>query len=386
VSETRDQAIDIMLARGAAALVWLDEAFVVSSVHGSLADWIEPGAPLEEALPPLVGMEDALRALRQRPEASEVIANIGLDLAGRAIPKFNLQVFWHAPASRYLALLTREITQSDLELEWRRETHKRIAAERRLLETAHELEAANTELARANEDLSEFAHIVAHDLRAPLRAMRQTMDRVALRLGEAVSEEVRSDLALAQQQARRMNVMMSGLLEFSSIGRKHEAIDDVDTRALIDEIVTTSAAPAGLTIETTGAWPVLATLRAPLDLVLRNLVSNAIKHHDTGRGRIVVRCTPRDAGLELSVSDDGPGIDPAYHDMIFEPFRTVAGDLTSESAGIGLALVRRTVEQAGGSLTVQSHPQLRRGTEFRVWWPRHSGAPAGRPLVTQPQR
>ena len=163
---------------------------------------------------------------------------------------------------------------------------------------------------------------------------------------------------------------MSGLLEYARVGRKKEAVAEVDTGRLIRDIIEGIGAPAGLKIDKRGTWPVLATLAEPLDVVLRNLIENAVKHHDTRQGTITLSVTGDEGGFRFDVADDGPGIDPSYHAAIFEPFRTIAGEETPDSSGIGLALVKKTAEVVGGRIEVISDPAVRRGTTFRLYWPR----------------
>ncbi len=125
-----------------------------------------------------------------------------------------------------------------------------------------------------------------------------------------------------------------------------------------------------MAIDIEGFWPRLATLRTPLDVVLRNLLDNAVKHHDDPGGRITVAALETGAFWTFSVTDDGPGIPASWHKAIFLPFRRVSESHATEGAGIGLALIKRTVEHVGGSVTVTSDAPARRGTTFSVRWPK----------------
>ena len=126
-----------------------------------------------------------------------------------------------------------------------------------------------------------------------------------------------------------------------------------------------------------GTWPVIETVEPALDLVVRNLVDNAIKHHDREDGRIVIEGKALRAGLEMTISDDGPGIARRHHKAIFQPFmkldpasgQTSAPIAATSGSGIGLSLVRKTVETAGATMTLESDPDVRRGTTFRLRWP-----------------
>ena len=112
-------------------------------------------------------------------------------------------------------------------------------------------------------------------------------------------------------------------------------------------------------------------MSAALDVVLRNLIDNAIKHHDRTDGRLTLSARPIKSGVEVSIGDDGPGIDSKYHEAIFQPFRKLELKPASDerSSGIGLSFVRKTVETNGATLTLESAPRERRGTTFRLQWP-----------------
>ena len=230
---------------------------------------------------------------------------------------------------------------------------------------ARSLKRANDDLTRANRDLEAFAYIISHDLRAPLRALRITADLLEADLGCDIEAPARENLTRVRQLSRRMGAMMSGLLEYARIGRKQDALAEVETAKLIRDIVIGIGPPDGLTIERVGDWPVMTTLSEPLDVVLRNLIENAVKHHDTKRGRI--RLSAHDDGdfVRFEVADDGPGIDPSYHEAIFEPFRTVSNEPSPESSGIGLALVKKTAELVGGRIEVGSDLSRTRHHVFR---------------------
>jgi signal transduction histidine kinase len=159
--------------------------------------------------------------------------------------------------------------------------------------------------------------------------------------------------------------MLSSLLRYSSAGPRELMIEQVDTHALVDEIVRSLPAQ-NLHIEVRGTWPRLETLSTPLDLVLRNLVDNAIKHHDREHGRIVLTCTDHPSALEIAVSDDGPGIAPEHFECVFLPFQTMSGD----GAGMGLAIVQKMIAAAGGSIRIHRNPDQHRGVTFVVHWPK----------------
>ena len=113
--------------------------------------------------------------------------------------------------------------------------------------------------------------------------------------------------------------------------------------------------------------PVIRTHRAPLRVVLENLIGNALKHHDHAEGRITVAMRRVDGMVEFRVGDDGPGISPWFHDRIFMIFETLASREDVESSGIGLAVVKKKVEGHGGRIHVESAPPVRGATFVFTW-------------------
>lgn len=110
------------------------------------------------------------------------------------------------------------------------------------------------------------------------------------------------------------------------------------------------------------------TAKAPPESVLRNLISNAIKHHDKAAGAVQVRIENKDRYCVFTVADDGPGIPKAAHERIFRMFQTQSSTPGGQSS-VGLALAKRMAESHGGWIKVESNTD-QRGTEFQVWWPR----------------
>jgi len=116
-----------------------------------------------------------------------------------------------------------------------------------------------------------------------------------------------------------------------------------------------------------GPLPALRTDRAPLEQVLRNLIGNGLKHHDRTSGSVTV--SARDVGdtVEFCVEDDGPGIPTRFHERIFQMFQTLKPRDEVEGSGMGLAIVKKTVEVYGGSIRIESAPPIR-GTAFIFSW------------------
>jgi signal transduction histidine kinase len=356
------EAAELISDRCLAGAIWLDASQIVSHVLGSIANFAAIGAPITDSLLVLIGQEDRLAAMQNTPHVHLTIGNIAMmgPENNDGSVRMNVDVSWQPAQRHYVVLLTRVLSSEIHDLVLEDEIRKR--------------RIADAELARINERLEEFAYVISHDLKAPLRALRYLSDDMRSDLSSSAPnlDSAREAASGIQLHTRRMSNMLDGLLDYSRIGRGREALQDVDTAALIEAIAASIHRPATMTIEITGNWPMLRTLAVPLDVVLRNLIENAIKHHDRDQGRITVTASGTATAIQFAVADDGPGIPPEWQEAIFEPFRRIHD--TAESSGIGLSLVKRTIETAGGRIDVISDPAKIRGTTFQVIWPRHHPA------------
>jgi light-regulated signal transduction histidine kinase (bacteriophytochrome) len=225
------------------------------------------------------------------------------------------------------------------------------------------------DLARSNADLQEFAYIASHDLRAPVRAISLLADWIAEDLQASASAETLDNLRLMRQRAGRLEMLLDGLLTYSSAGHAKAPNETVNLPALVDDIVDSLAPPAGFAVHFHGPVKTIETPRVPLEHVLQNLIANAIRHHDLKTGQVIVSARRAENATEFSVQDDGPGIAPAFHHKIFAIFQTLSSRDDCETSGVGLSIVQKTVEARGGRVWVESEPPAR-GTVFRFTWPR----------------
>lgn len=354
------EAIAFLGQQSLLGLLWLDGDLIVRRAQGEIAAFVEVGAPVSESLFALIGQEESIEALKSAPPpASLSIPNVAMVGAPDAVdrPRLNIMLFWRREPAHFLVLLSRVMSQG--------------LADRMIEDEIRKRRIADAELQRVNRQLEDFAYVISHDLKAPLRALRYYSDEIheALAAHPADLDAVATSAQSIAVATRRMGNMLTGLLEYASLGRQQDAIETIASADMVDEIIASSGRPPGIAVSRGGTWPALRSAVAPLDLVLRNLVDNAIKHHDRKSGRIELVGAVEGANLVMAIVDDGPGIPPEWHEAIFEPFRRIDDERAPESSGIGLALVKRTVELAGGRIAVSSDPAASRGTTFTVTWP-----------------
>lgn len=234
-------------------------------------------------------------------------------------------------------------------------------------ERLNEIAEVNHRLELTNEELARFAYAASHDLRSPLRGVGQLVELTLADHGEALPAEARDHLEMIHTRVHRMAKLLDDLLEYSRVGWLKDEPEAVDTTELVGEIV--ALTPESERFEfALDDMPVLRTSRVPLAQVLRNLVANAIKHHDRDRGRIEIACEEEDDHYVFAVRDDGPGIPPEDEARVFEMFQTLQPRDGGHGSGMGLALVRKIVTNRGGEVWLESDGG--RGATIRFRWPK----------------
>ena len=234
-------------------------------------------------------------------------------------------------------------------------------------EVEREQERQRLELERSNADLEEFAYAASHDLKAPLRAISHLVQWIGDDIQDTANAETLENLALLQGRVARMQMLLDGLLAYSRLGQTTSTVEDVDTGDVVRGIIAMLAPPPGFVVACEGTLPVIRTHRAPIQVVLENLIGNGLKHHDQTEGRIAISARLADGVAEFRVTDDGPGIAAQFHDRIFLMFQTLASRDDIESSGIGLTIVKKKVQAHGGQIGVESAPPAR-GTTFVFTW------------------
>jgi signal transduction histidine kinase len=271
-------------------------------------------------------------------------------------------------------LVTRRTMQlAELNEELINEINERLNAEKqlqRLNETLEQRVAIRTaEVERNVKELEQFAYVTSHDLKAPLRGIANLAAWLEEDLRGKLTDTTREQLGLLRDRVWRMNALIEGLLEYSRIGRTAHSMASVDTGELLTEVIDSLSPPDGFIIDVAANMPTLYTDRLHLYQVFSNLIGNSIKHGKGEQGHVGVTVHDQGEYYEFTVTDDGPGIAPEYHDKVFMVFQTLAVNDYGSNTGIGLALVKKIVQEHGGSITLES--EKGNGATFRFSWPRH---------------
>ena len=271
-------------------------------------------------------------------------------------------------------LVTERTTQLvEVNEELNSEINERLHAEKelqKLNETLeHRVSIRTAEAERHVKELEQFAYVTSHDLKAPLRGIANLASWLEEDLREKLTEATREQLGLLRDRVQRMNALIEGLLEYSRIGKAAHNLESVDTGELLAEVIDSLSPPDGFIVDVAANMPTLHTDRLQLYQVFSNLIGNSIKHSKDERGHAEVAVHNRGEYYDFTITDDGPGIAKEYHDKVFMMFQTLAAKDYGNNTGIGLALVKKIVQEHGGSITLDSKEG--NGAAFSFSWPRH---------------
>lgn len=221
------------------------------------------------------------------------------------------------------------------------------------------------EIERSNRSLDEFIYIASHDLKSPLRAIKNLS--IWIQEDSDLSQISIIHIKKIQNRVNRMQLLLDDLLKYSRIGRSYVTSEWVNLEKLVCEIYESLDRPSEFNFETRISLLQIYSPKAPLDMVLRNLIGNAIKHRKNDDGCVQVKNYPGEDMVIFTISDNGPKIPIKHHKTIFKMFQTLSTQDQSESTGMGLALVKKTVELHGGTIRVGCENQ--QGNRFIFSWP-----------------
>ena len=224
---------------------------------------------------------------------------------------------------------------------------ERVSAEKRISEYLNELELKN-------EELNNFAYVVSHDLKAPLRAINTLVNWFTSDYRDLIGEEGLQNLRLLIGRVTRMHSLIDGILEYSRVGKADEHIEPVDLNELVAETITLLAPPSHMVVKIENPLPTVHFDAVRIAQVFQNLIGNAIKFMDNPQGVIRIQAFEEPGFYRFSVCDNGPGIEKEYFSKIFMIFQTLHARDEIESTGIGLTIVKKIIESAGGKIWLES--------------------------------
>ena len=226
------------------------------------------------------------------------------------------------------------------------------------------------QLVSRNDALNEYAHVVSHDLKGPLRGINTLMQLIQMQNKDALNEQSAEYFDMIGKSIRKMDNQISSILTYSKAGLMVEEKKEVDVKQLILDIRDQIMPTKQIDLVFASDMPVVLSHRNQLEQVVHNLMSNAIKFSPEEQARITWSCTEEDDKYELSIQDNGIGIEEKFFDKIFQLFQSLS--VRQDSSGVGLAIVKKVVNALGGEVWLTSEYGI--GTTFYFTIPKSTNS------------
>lgn len=228
-----------------------------------------------------------------------------------------------------------------------------------IIEMNKQKESLLNELAYQNQELSDYAHMVSHDLKSPLRSIDTLTAWLKEDYKDVFDANGEKTLGLIRTNVEKMDTLINGILEYSTIGKNQIEVYDVDINKLVDNILSIIQVPEHISI-TRSALPIIKGDKYRLQQLFQNLIGNAIAYNDKENGTVEINAEDKGKFWEFSIKDNGKGIEEVYFKKIFKTFEKL--DNNGVSTGIGLSIVKKIVDLYGGKIWLTS--KLNEGTTF----------------------
>jgi light-regulated signal transduction histidine kinase (bacteriophytochrome) len=292
---------------------------------------------------------------------SEIIGNGNLDYKVGTDTKDEI-----GELSRSLDEMTLRLKNSLITLE--NEITIRKSTEEELKLAHKELSEKVAKLEEANTQLNEYASVVSHDIRTPLRAIHNYADFLKEDLAEIISGDQKlylDKLGTAVQQAEEL---ISDLLELSRIGRHTIAVETINVGSYLEELIESLKLPEEVEIAMMEDWPKIDVEPIMFRQIFQNIIENAVKFNISSHKKVELGWRHAGDGYcEIFISDNGIGIEPRFHEQIFKVFERLHTQKEYDGTGIGLAIVKKAVSKLHGLIRVESKPG--KGSTFFVKLP-----------------
>ena len=222
------------------------------------------------------------------------------------------------------------------------------------------------DLALQNEELNEYAHVVSHDLKAPLRNIDTLVNWVIEDNKEGMRKGCLNSLTLVLDNVEKMDMLITGILDYSTVDKLEAEERQINVNSLINDLLRTIEIPKNIQIIIQENLPAIYGNAWRFKQVFQNLIQNAIKYNDKANGIIEVGAQEKEDLFEFFVKDNGMGIDAIYFERIFKVFTKLESN--SSSSGIGLSIVKKIIHFYSGNVWLESQKEL--GTTFYFTLPK----------------
>ena len=210
-----------------------------------------------------------------------------------------------------------------------------------------------------NQELSDYAHMVSHDLKSPLRSIDTLSTWFKEDYKDKIDDAGKKQINSIRESVEKMDTLINGILEYSTIGKNSIEAYPVELNLLLKDILNMMVIPNHISVEVDNL-PVVNGDKYRLQQLFQNLISNAVSYNDKNEGLVEVGVIDKTYEWEFFVKDNGKGIEEVYYEKIFKAFEKLENNVNS--TGIGLSIVKKIVDLYGGKIWLES--QLDKGTTF----------------------
>jgi len=270
---------------------------------------------------------------------------------------------------------TDKLTEANNQLKL--EIAEREQAELRLAELVKKVDNVNTEL-------KDFASIISHDLKAPLRGIKTLANWILDDCKDKFDEKANEQMNLLLGRVERMHNLIDGVLQYSRVGRVDEGQIPVDLDKFVPEVIDMVVPPENIEVTIENKLPALQFHEAHMTQLFQNLLVNAIKYMDKPQGKIKIGCIEEEDFWKFSIADNGPGIEEKHFERIFKMFQVLSVKEDFESTGVGLTVAKKIVDLYGGKIWIES--KVGQGSTFFFTLPKQEQETINETLQTNTTR
>lgn len=264
-------------------------------------------------------------------------------------------------------IIANEMSQQLINMKITQQNDKLLQSIDDLTRAQMQLKESNKNLQAANKDLEGFSYTVSHDLRSPLTSILGSTQLLLAGIAGKLDPEAIKFVEIINNQAKKMNDLVQEVLNYAKAGLVWSRKDEVDMNEVVETLRRDMALPENIRLDV-DLLPKVKYNKVQLTQVLQNLVDNARKYNAKAEGIISITARERPKDWEITVADNGIGIEEKNYHKVFEVFGTAHGEDRKDSIGIGLAIVKKIIETNQGRISFTS--KIGEGTSFTFTIPK----------------
>jgi PAS domain S-box-containing protein len=224
-------------------------------------------------------------------------------------------------------------------------------------------------LAISNKELEDYAHVVSHDLKSPLRSIHSLVSWIKEDNGKELSDQALDYFTLIENKVEKMDHLIDGILTYAKIDKINVVQEKVNVHEIVENIIKIIHIPVNSLVSIKSQLPTLKGDRFRLQQLFQNIISNALSHNDKAQSTVVIDCIESQKDFVFSIADNGSGIAKEDQERIFNTFQSLTNN--DKATGLGLSIVKKIIDFYKGRIWLES--QEKKGTTFYFTIPKNDG-------------